>query len=66
MKAQKQLGSGTCAITPFNGIRRSASNDNHGFDVNLLKFGTTLENQQGLENIANYLINGTKKDKVLD
>ena len=66
MKAQKQLGSGTCAITPFNGMRRSASNDNHGFDINLLKLGTTLENQQGLENIANYLINGTNKDQALD
>ena len=66
MKAQKQLGSGTCAITPFNGMRRSASNDNHGFDINLLKLGTALENQQGLENIANYLINGTNKDQALD
>ncbi len=66
MKAQKQRGSGTCAITPFNGMRRLASNDNHGFDINLLKLGTTLKNQQGLENIANYLINGTNKDQALE
>ncbi len=65
-KAQKERGTGSCAVTPFNGMRRLASNDNQGFDKNLIKLGVGLAQKQGFQNISVYLINGTNKKAALE
>ncbi|MFK7760510.1 MAG: hypothetical protein AB8B46_00055 [Candidatus Midichloriaceae bacterium] len=65
-QAQKERGTGSCAVTPFNAMRRLASNDNQGFDKNLIKLGAGLAQTQGFENISDYLINGTNKDLALE
>jgi hypothetical protein len=65
-QAQKERGTGSCAVTPFNVMRRLASNDNQGFDKNLIKLGAGLAQTQGFENISDYLINGTNKDLALE
>jgi len=65
-KAQKERGSGSCAVTPFNGMRRVASNDNQGFDKNLINLGAGLAQKQGFQNISDYLINGTNKKLALE
>ncbi len=65
-KAQKERGSGSCAVTPFNGMRRFANNDNQGFDKNLINLGAGLAQKPGFQNISDYLINGTNKDLALE
>ena len=64
-KAQVANKKGSCAVTPFNAMRRIADNDNHGFDKNLIKLGVALTDKDGFQDISNYLINGKNKDLAL-
>lgn len=64
-KAQVANQKGSCAVTPFNAMRRMADNDNHGFDKNLIKLGVALKDKDGFQDISNYLINGVNKDLAL-
>ena len=64
-KAQVANKKGSCAVTPFNAMRRMADNDNHGFDKNLIKLGVALKDKDGFQDISNYLINGVNKDLAL-
>jgi hypothetical protein len=64
-KAQVANQKVSCAVTPFNAMRRMADNDNHGFDKNLIKLGVALKDKDGFQDISNYLINGVNKDLAL-